>query len=418
MKHATFFAKCFTSAVALTLLVFTPIASASKFKTLYSFTGGADGRTPLAGLIFDQAGNLYGTTYAGGNSDLCPTGCGTVFELSPNGDGTWRENVIYALEYPEKGPASSLIFDPAGNLYGTAVYGGVYGDGSAFELTPNGDGSWTSNVLHSFIYDFVDGHYVSGGLVMDKSGNLYGTTDIGGDACFPNGCGTVYELSPNGDGTWTETILHSFANDGRYGYNDGMLPLAGMIFDASGNLYGTTANGGNGDGTVFELSPNGDGTWNEKILHSFVNDTYCPHAGVIFDSAGNLYGTTYNGFYGPSAIFELTPNPDGSWSERLLYAFADDGKSGYLPAGGVVMDDKGNLYGTTSVGGAYGYGVVYQFGPKSSIGRNTEYRVQPFANHPGAYPYSTLIFDSSGNLYGTTSGDGVTTFGSVFEITP
>ena len=183
-------------------------------------------------------------------------------------------------------PAGGLIFDAAGNLYGTTFGGGAYGWGTVFELTPSGDGSWTKRVLHSF--NRSDGGQLEGGLIFDAAGNLYGTTSGGG----VYGYGTVFKLTPNGDGSWVESVLYSFGHK----RHDGAWPLSSLTFDAAGNLYGTTNSyGAHGFGTVFELTPNGDGSWTESVLHSFNSSHGYPYAGLIFDTVGNLYGTTYYG---------------------------------------------------------------------------------------------------------------------------
>ena len=215
---------------------------------LYSFNfNGTDGADPAAGLIFDAAGNLYGTTYGGGTYDW-----GTVFELTPAAGGGWTEKVLYSFLGGADGffPAADLIFDAAGNLYGTTGYGGAYDNGTVFELTPTGGGDWTEKLLHSFSYNLngMDGTYPQAGLIFDAAGNLYGTTVGGGNY----GGGTVFELTPTAGGNWTETVLHNFNRNG----TDGADPYAGLIFDGAGNLYGTTSFGDvYGDGTVFQLTP-------------------------------------------------------------------------------------------------------------------------------------------------------------------
>jgi uncharacterized repeat protein (TIGR03803 family) len=326
--------------IAITLVLAPAAGAASKYKVLHRFHG-ANGTNPYAGLILDAAGNLYGTTYYGGAS-----GDGTVFKLAPNQDGSWTESVLHSFNRSDGwSPQAGLIFDAAGNLYGTTVVGGASSDGTVFKLAPNQDGSWTESVLHSF--NGSDGWVPYAGLIFDAAGNLYGTTVEGGDT----NVGTVFKLAPNQDGSWTESVLHSFHG------SDGAYPYAGLIFDAAGNLYGTTVEGDTNVGTVFKLAPNQDGSWTESVLHSFNgrNGQY-PYAGLIFDAAGNLYGTTYGG--GASAdgtVFELAPNQDGSWTESMLHSF--HGSDGERPRAGLIFDAAGNLYGTTAGGGgASGYG--------------------------------------------------------------
>jgi uncharacterized repeat protein (TIGR03803 family) len=259
-------------------------------------------------VVFDAAGNLYGTTFGGGTYTICEGGCGVVFELSPAGNGTWTEKILlnFGSDYtdayaPDFGP---LIFDAAGNLYGTSGGGGTYGSGTAFEISPAASGSWTETILHSFGSGSGDGSLPQGGLTFDAAGNLYGTTYYGGAYNF----GMAFELTPAGGGTWSETIMHSF--DGETG--DGTLPRANLILDSSGNVYGTTTGGGaNIVGTVFELSPGSGGSWTETILHSFqdnVKDGEHPGASLIFGSSGNIYGTTAGGGEkSGGTVFEITP---------------------------------------------------------------------------------------------------------------
>ena len=399
------------AAATVTLIVALMLASGawaqSKYKSLYKFKGGADGWGPGAGVIFDATGNIYGTTGSGG-----AYGYGTVFQLSPSRNGGWKEHVLHSFIPGGDGvhPAAGLIFDSSGNLYSTTGGGGVHNDsGTVFELTPKDDGSWEERILHSFDWQ-VDGCYPSTGVLLDSAGNLYGMVD-----CGQFGVGSVFELVPNPDGSWTEKTIYSFT-----GGHDGSFPSVGLIFDAPGNLYGATSQGGDFyDGVVFELSPNPDGSWTENVLHSFKwdgNDGIWPVA-VVLDSAGNLYGTTVRGGTQDSGtVFELTPNLDGTWSETVLHSFKG-GKDGAGPSANLILDAFGNLYGTTTSGGAYGYGVVFKL-TRSADGKWREKVLHAFKDHPGAYPSGSLIFNAAGNLYGTTAGDGVKTFGSVFQITP
>ena len=269
---------------------------------------------------------------------------------------------------------AGLIFDAAGNLYGTTYNGGTGAEGTVFELSPNGDGTWAEKVIHNFFVNFHvnDGENPAAGLILDATGNLYGTTYQGGSA----GHGAVYELSPNGGGGWTEKLLHSFQVGGNN--RDGSNPMGGLIFDTAGNLYGTTYNGGTAiEGTAFELSPNGGGGWTEKVIHNFfvnfhVNDGENPASGLIFDAAGNLYGTTYHGgSTGHGAVFELSPNGGGGWTQKLLHSFQVGGNQndGANPQAGLISDSAGNLYGTTTMGGTSdmggsgGVGTVFEVMP-------------------------------------------------------
>jgi uncharacterized repeat protein (TIGR03803 family) len=327
-------------------------------KLLHTFGKGADGQYPSTALIFDAAGNLYGCTSAGGMY-----GYGTVFELSPNPGGGWTEAVLYNFPNETNGsPSGNLIFDDVGNLYGLA--------GGVFELSPNAGGSWTETVLYNF-GNGADGQYPTG-LMMSRSGNLYGTTFEGGiyNNCYDGtACGTVFELSPDGRGGWTEAVLHSFGNG-----TDGQSPFAGLIMDGAGNLYGTTNAGGiynncnygpiTSCGTAFELSPQLGGGWTETVLHNFGNGTdgQNPESALSSDTAGNLYGTTQDGgLYGNGTVFELSPNPGGGWTETVLHSFNGNGMDGDFPySAGVIVDTAGNLYGTTVIAGSHGTGAVFE----------------------------------------------------------
>jgi uncharacterized repeat protein (TIGR03803 family) len=395
------------SAVAALLILASadaPCASAAeKYKTLHKFWGRSDGHQIYGDVTFDKAGNLYGTTAAGGTFNR-----GTVFQLTPNSDGSWAETLLHSFNSDGKdgnNPLSGIAVDSAGNLYGLTESGGVYDEGTVFEVSPNGDGTWSESVLYSFYAGLPQGD-----LIFDSAGNLFGTTTNGGLYYK----GSVFELSPNGDGTWSETDLHSFNQDGKDGYN----PEAGVIFDPAGNLYGTTFNGGASDeGTVFELIPNGDGSWTENLLHSFVpnrKDGYWPQCSLVLDPAGNLYGTTElggsNGGYG--IVFRLSPNGHGGWKEKVLHSFGRDGKDGHFPDARLIRDAAGSLYGTTNQGGVFGLGTVFKMKP-TALGGWTEIIMHAFTKSQGNYPDAGLTLDGKGNFYGTTNGPS-----SVFEIMP
>jgi uncharacterized repeat protein (TIGR03803 family) len=286
-----------------------------------------------------------------------------------------------------------------------------------------------ASVLYSFHTSGKDGYEPYAGLVFDRAGNLYGATTTGG---VYNG-GTVFELSPNPNGSWTRKILHQFTLFGSGGY----APYASLVLDAAGNLYGTTAYGGSVDlGTVFELTPTQGGSWKEKVLYSFgrfASDGAIPFSGVTFDVAGNLYGTTSRGGTecfgsGCGAVFELTPTAGGGWKEKILYRFQLNGVDGISPLGGVILDTAGNLYGTASQGGGPqcvgdgggpGCGTVFKLTPNAD-GTWTQTVIYAFggSSSDGIYPYSALVFDKAGNLYGTTYEGGTSYQGTVFELTP
>ncbi len=408
------------------LLALLPaIAPAQTLTTLYSFAGFPnDGLNPDSGLVFDQQGNLYGTTFSGGPWDYCyePGGCGTVFNLTPEGKETVLHTFGGSLTLPRRidgaNPEGGVVVDARGNLYGTTYYGGPtwLGDGNLglgviYELTPS---RW--KILHNFTGYPDDGANPGAGMISDSYGNFYGTTWAGGRSL----CGTVFQLTPQG----TETVLYNFKCQPK----DGANPDSPLVFDTQGNLYGTTYQGGGfcaslGCGSVFKLAP--DGT--ETILWGFMGgyDGIWPFGGLIFDAAGNLYGTTaYGGSYnancqewpgGCGTVFKLAP--DGT--KTILYEFAG-GADGYDPNGGLVMDAQGNLYGATYMGGAsgsntYGYGTIFKITPAGA-----ETVLYSFCSQPncadGAYPDAPLVFDGQGNLYGTTYRGGNAYYGTVFKL--
>ena len=386
---------------AALLFAFVSSASATwKEQVLYSFQGIADGATPVGSVVFDSSGNMYGATQEGGSSSCKSIDqCGTVYELSQSG-GVWTETVLYVFQ---------------GN---------------------------TNN----------DGASPFGGLVMDSSGNLYGTTAYGGTGdCVllgsKVGCGTVYELSPpvQPDGAWTETILYSFPSS-KYGY----APWGDLVFDSAGNLYGATIFGG-GKGTtcdpfyqycgaVFELSPpkRKGGAWTEKVLHAFAGGTdghqfgdgANPNGGLILDSKGAVYGTAgwggnekacpgKEGWGGCGMVFKLMPPPreGGPWKEEILRSF--NGNDGAEPLGGVVFDGKGNLYGTTYWGPTDGYGLVFELEkPSGKAHAWKEAVLYAFEDKAdGSNPSAGLTFGNTGKLYGTVLG-GQIPYGVVFQLSP
>jgi len=393
------------TAVILVGLSLTLLGTAIAFgqeKVLYSFhyKGG-----PASGLIRDASGDLYGTTIGGGYD-------GSGFCLVPSEDGGWREYVwhFFGAYMDGQTPMASVIPDGSGNLYGTTEGGGVYGSGTVFVSAPM---HGTEKVLHNF-GTAMDGQDPKASLIFDAAGNLYGTTYAGGT----HGAGTVFELTPNGSGGWTERVLHSFG-DGM----DGKGPVASMVWDAAGNLYGTTSQGGvYGYGAVFEMTPRQDGGWTEKVLHNFGSgeDGRSPLAGLVWDAAGNLYGTTNaGGVYGVGTVFEMMPRQDGGWTEHTLHHFGLYQADGHNPMASLAWDAAGSLYGTAYAGGVYGFGTVFELTPDGN-GDWTEKSLHHFGLYrsDGRNPRGTLIFDSAGNLYGTTYAGGVYRMGTVFEVTP
>jgi len=288
-----------------TVFQLTPSANGKWTESVLHSFNGKDGGYPRASLILDAAGNLYGTTQYGG----AYVAYGTVFQLAPSANGKWTEKVLHSFDSNGKdgyGPDASLILDAAGNLYGTTPAGGAYGSncnygcGTVFELVRRANGKWTEKLLHSFSESGKDGYGPVPGLIFDPAGNLYGTT-YGGGAYGP---GSAFELRPGTNGKWKEKVLHSF-DFGR----GGCIPYGGLILDAAGNLYGTTVDCGSGLGTVFQLTPVAGGNWKGKVLHNFNGkDGGDPDASLILDGAGNLYGTSLGGgANGGGTVFEVTP---------------------------------------------------------------------------------------------------------------
>jgi len=329
---------------------------------LYNFAGGDDGEGPMSRVVRGPDGALYGTTSAGGggacnthNGDL---GCGTIYKLTPPPMApasvivNWSSDVIYRFSGSDGAyPQGDLTFDTAGTIYGTTINGGSAGWGSIYSLAPD-NGGWTQTLLYQPQGD-GDGQYAWGGVVFDRSGNLYGVFSSNG----PSAYGAIYKLAPSGAG-WTESTVHAFTFRG----NDGASPEGGLIADASGNLYGSTVHSATGGGTIFELVPSG-GNWSFDFLLGLSGGIDLgPYDKLVMDSAGNLYGTTFgDGLYGLGSVFKLT-HSSGGWSYTSLHDFAG-GTDGANPMCSLVFDSAGNLYGTASGGGAHGKGIIFQVAP-------------------------------------------------------
>lgn len=382
-----------------------------KENVLHSFSRGIDGNgNPYGKLVFDSAGNLYGTAQYGGVNGL-----GSVFELVPTSDG-WTEKVLHSFTAGTDGiyPFAGVVFDSDGHLYGTTAEGGSSNQGTVFKLTHSSDGSWKESIAYSFEGD-SDGGIPDSNLILDAVGNLYGTARGGGIKAFPcnpTGCGVVYELKKNTDASWSESVLYTFT-----GGNDGDAPFAGLTFDASGNLYGTafTTRAGNAGGAVFKLAP-ASGTWTQTVLYDFPSGGL--YGGVVLDAAGNLYGANSGGGGGYGSIFELTP-ASGTWTLNNLYSFTNKSGSndGIGPYAGVTFDGAGNLYGATFEGGTNNRGTVFKL--TQSSGHWTESVLYSFgAGHDLMYPQSDLTLDSAGHIYGAAYGGGPASNGGIFEIVP
>lgn len=414
------------AALVFVLVLFsTQNTEAQTFSVLHYFTGGNDGAAPVAGLTAAGAGKFYGTTLGGGTYDG-----GVVFQLTYRGEG-WILSPLYALlsqQFDGADVAAGAVIGPNGHLYGTTQGYGMYGYGNVFELTPppsvckSANCSWNETILHSFAGP--DGGVPGpGNLLFDRAGNIYGTTTYGG----ANGEGVAYELSPSGGG-WTEQVLYSFTGNPDGSSQDGAKPYGGLIFDAAGDLYGTTIQGGScwPCGTLFELSPS-SGNWTETILHDFniENDGSCPVGTLLMDPQGNLYGTD-GGCDAPEAqIFELTPS-GGTWGFSVINTFGACGGNygGYYA--GLTRDDAGNFYGVCASGppGSQSqYGFVFEL---TYNGTWTLTDLHDFTGSDGAFPTGPVVFDLNGNLYGTAqqggmgdcAGSELNGCGTIWEITP
>jgi uncharacterized repeat protein (TIGR03803 family) len=366
------------------------------------------GADPDGPLTFGIDGHIYGVTYEGGSGTGCGTyGCGTVFELSPSSSGGWEGQVIYSFPGTDGiYPSGGVVFDAAGNLYGvTSGTDNSGGCGTVYELSPTASG-WAETTLYEFGRNPHDACGPTWGVTIDKSGRLYGAAGGGAESE-----GAVFQLARTQDGTWIENVIHSFSGI------DGYIPSSGLIVDSSGNLYGTTSSGGDySQGNVFKLSRSGS-EWVLTTLFYFPGseEGSYPVGAITFDTAGNLYGTTlYGGVDNVGIAYELAP-ADGLWQFSILHSFTGVYDGGY-PDAGMVFDNSGNLYGTTSRGGSLEYGTIFELSP-SGGGTWTENVLYNFTNGiDGADPQTPLTFRPSGELYGTDEG-GTAKIGLVYRLT-
>jgi uncharacterized repeat protein (TIGR03803 family) len=367
----------------------SPIASAQSLTVLYSFTGGADGDIPFGGVVRDSAGNLYGTAIYGGAFDE-----GVVFKV----DTANHETVLYSFAGGSTDgsvPNGDLVRNSSGDIFGTTEFGGANDDGIVYELSPTNH----ETVLHDFTGG-ADGGQPRAGLTADTAGHLYGVTYYGGSGCTL--CGVVFKILPASSG---ETVFYNFLAG-----SDGANPFGGVIADSAGNLYGTnTADGASGFGVVFKI----DTTGHLTVLYNFVSGAAAVSVSKLtLDSAGNLYGTAVKnvGSSGEGVVFKI----DTAGTYSVLHSFAGGSHDGEAPFGQLLLGSDGELYGTTSFGGGSNMGTVYRV--NSATGAFT--LLHSFSGPDGADPAGRLIRDSAGNLYGTTEGGGTYSQGTVFKITP
>jgi uncharacterized repeat protein (TIGR03803 family) len=405
------------------MMAAVPSARAQTFTSLWSFQGPPlDGWGPQGTLVFDQSGSVYGVTIFGGTTDF-----GTLFKFGTSGN----EIVLHNFQGTRDGASpTGQVVRYGGKIYGvTESGGGGAGCGSGCGTVFAYSSDQQENIVHSF--EASDGGYTPAGLsglIRDTSGNMYGTTYYGSSGPPPSscgnqgnnvGCGTVFEVSNR-----KEQVLYSFG-----GKPDGAGPEGSLIVDRAGNLYGVTGFGGTFDcGSIFELSPNTDGSWTEQVLYSFrgTTDGAGPQ-GVSLAVNGDLYGVAESGgeitdrycklANGCGVAFKLKKNPDGSWSHRTLHTFTGPPLDGYHPLSNLTLDGHGNIYGVTLGGGTQGYGIVFKL---DAAGNETI--LHSFDGIDGLDPESGLVMDANGNLFGTTVGGGNSSCsngcGTIFKITP
>jgi len=409
----------------------------SQVKTLYRFRGYRDGGAPTGGLVIDASGNLYGTTYTGGRYYPLGITCGTVFELSPTTGGGWKKKTIYEFTGGADGcyPTGSIAIDASGNLYGASQFGGVitgcqwtstlavYGCGTVWQLSPATEG-WAESTIYTFTPSIA---FRPTGIVRDANGNLFGTARPPGDKF-----GLVYELSPTGGGAWIETTLHAFE------LSDGVFYDPSLLVDSSGNLFGNAYEGGTlggscgsfggagGCGTVYELSPSLGGWSFNRFAIPSTNRGIAPYGSFVEDSSGHLFGVaTQGGADSGGVVFELSPVAGGGWTESVIHIFGGNYPKGYWPQG-LISDGSFGFYGITNAGGKHdcivGCGVVFHLVP-SAQGGWSEFIVHTFTGGYDEYSPNSLIRDASGNLYGTTQAEhfdfedcGGSVCGTVFKI--
>lgn len=442
----------------LGLAVILPVKAANTvnpnvatLSTLYSFTDLKDGGFPEANLVLGTGGSLFGTA---SSSDF-GLGWGSVFELTPIKTGGWTETTIYSFTGGADGsnPVAGLTLGASSVMYGTTYSGGAYGYGTVYQVAPSGGGVWTQKVLYSF-KGGTDGAYPSASLALSSAGVLYGTTYGGGGT---GGFGTVFQLGPGGGGVWTEKVLYAFK-----GGTDGANPLASVVIGSSGQLIGTTSQGGSVTitnqpptcttstpcvyqnwGTVFQLTPKGGGVWSESLLYTFLGgaDGGSPESPVILGPSGVLYGNTFWGGtptacavssypQGCGVVYQLAAPTGGGvpWVETVLHTFTGSSPDGAHPYGNMGLNVSGVLFGTTFAGGinedicfanAYvGCGTIFSVKPPASPGGAwTKSNLTVFPGSPGGGSPNGLLLSTNGVMYGTTILGGATGgYGTVFQL--
>ncbi len=403
MKRVTFLPTALAVALALAFVPAAWAATTYKYKILHTFTGDKDGGLVASNLLPDKRGNLYGATYWGGTGTGCGDyGCGVAFRLAAQNGGRPSETVLFNFDgwYKTGMPDGDLALDGSSDLYGNTSLGTI------FELSP-GNGHWNFNAI------YFDG---GGCLVFDQAGNLYGCIGQG-----TYGGGAVGELSPGSNG-WAYTDLYDFCPPPKFCGGSGDEPKSPLSWDAHSNLYGTTLYGGNGYGVAFQLAHNGDGTWTYHVLHRFLafkTDGAYPYAGLTLDASGTAYGLTQGGGkYGTGTFYKLTPTKSGLWKETILYQFPNCA-NGCVPSFTLVSDKAGNLYSSGAGGpdcGGISCGTVFKFVPQKN-GTWKYSVVHKFTGTDGAFPYG-VVLDGKGNIFGTTMNGGKYNMGVAFEITP
>ena len=394
--------------IAFTVFAVTVIASASSEKKLKALAP-TSGIYPYGAVTFDTSGNIYASASTGGGA--LGQDQGTVFVLQPNANSGWVQSTLFAFKAPklEGGvPKSNVVLDMGGNLYGTTAAGGLTKNGTVYKLTPTSQGQWTESLLHAFNGDDGD---TPNDLTIDGQNDLYGTTQGGGSLSN----GVVFEIAAD---TGAYSVLYNFG----LGNNDGKGPSGKLFQDSTGNLYGTTEAGGKyGYGVVFKLSPAGSG-WNETIVYNFgvgLTDAKIPVGGVVMNGSGDIYGTTcYGGSELHGTVFVLSLS-DEVWTEQIIHNFGVSEGDGHCPLGAPLLDDSGNIFGTTISGGAKNQGTVFELSPSVGGGQWTGKILHNFnGGSDGAGPSSGLAVDGLENLYGTTTSGGKNNGGIVYQITP